>query len=35
MPTDLRFVFDTNAIVSAVLLEHSVVRQAFEKAVAR
>lgn len=35
MLTDLRFVFDTSAIVSAVLLKHSVVRQAFDKAVAR
>jgi len=35
MPTDLRFVFDTNAIVSAVLLKQSVVRQAFDKAVAQ
>ncbi|MBM3127467.1 MAG: putative toxin-antitoxin system toxin component, PIN family [Chloroflexi bacterium] len=35
MPTDLRFVFDTSAIVSAVLLKHSVVRQAFDKAVAQ
>jgi hypothetical protein len=33
MPTDLRFVFDTSAIVSAVLLKQSVVRQAFDKAV--
>ena len=30
MPTDLRFVFDTSVIVSAVLLKHSVVRQAFD-----
>jgi predicted nucleic acid-binding protein len=33
MPTDLRFVFDTSAIVSAVLLKQSGVRQAFDKAV--
>ncbi|MBM4464633.1 MAG: PIN domain-containing protein [Chloroflexi bacterium] len=33
MLTDLRFVFDTSAIVSAVLLKQSVVRQAFDKAV--
>lgn len=35
MPTDLRFVFDTSAIVSAVLLKRSIVRQAFDKAVAQ
>jgi putative PIN family toxin of toxin-antitoxin system len=35
MPTDLRFVFDTSAIVSAVLLKRSVVRQAFDQAVAQ
>jgi putative PIN family toxin of toxin-antitoxin system len=35
MLTDWRFVFDTGAIVSAVLLKHSVVRQAFDKAVAQ
>ncbi|MBI3913062.1 MAG: PIN domain-containing protein [Chloroflexi bacterium] len=35
MPTDLRFVFDTNAIVSAVLSKQSIVRRAFDKAVAR
>ncbi len=35
MPTDLRFVFDTSAIVSAVLLKHSVVRQAFDQAIAQ
>jgi putative PIN family toxin of toxin-antitoxin system len=35
MPTDLRFVFDTSAIVSAVLLKQSVVRQAFDQAVAQ
>ena len=35
MPTDLHFVFDTSAIVSAVLLRGSVVRQAFDQAVAQ
>ncbi len=35
MPTDLRFVFDTSAVVSAVLLKQSVARQAFDKAVAQ
>ena len=35
MPTDLRFVFDTSAIVSAVLLKRSIVRQAFDQAVAQ
>jgi len=33
MPTERRFVFDTNAIVSALLLQRSVVRQAFDKAI--
>lgn len=33
MTSDLRFVFDTSAIVSAVLLKQSVVRQAFDQAV--
>ena len=32
MMTDLRFVFDTNVIVSALLLKHSVSRQAFDTA---
>jgi putative PIN family toxin of toxin-antitoxin system len=32
MRTDLRFVFDTNVIVSALLLRQSVSRQAFDKA---
>lgn len=32
MPIDLRFVFDTNVIVSALLLKHSVSRQAFDMA---
>jgi predicted nucleic acid-binding protein len=31
MPTDLRFVFDSNAIVSALLLKTSVSRHAFDK----
>ena len=35
MPTDQHFVFDTSAIVSAVLLKGSVVRQAFDQAVAQ
>ena len=33
MPTELYFVFDTNVMVSAVLLKNSVARQAFDKAV--
>lgn len=33
MTTKPRFVLDTNLIVSAVLLKHSVARQAFDKAV--
>ncbi len=32
MPTELYFVFDTNVIVSALLLKNSVSRQAFDKA---
>jgi len=32
MTTNLRFVFDTNAIVSATLLKKSVARQAFDAA---
>lgn len=32
MPSELRFVFDTNVIVSALLLKQSVARQAFDKA---
>ena len=32
MPTDQYFVFDTNVIVSALLLKQSVSRQAFDKA---
>jgi putative PIN family toxin of toxin-antitoxin system len=32
MPSDLRFVFDTNVIVSALLLKHSVSRQAIDMA---
>lgn len=35
MKTDLRFVFDTNALVSAVLLKPSVARQAFDRALAQ
>ena len=34
MDASLRFVFDTNAIISAVLLKRSVSRRAFDKAVA-
>jgi predicted nucleic acid-binding protein len=34
MPTRPRFVFDTNAVVSAVLLKRSVARQAFDQAFA-
>ena len=33
MPPELRFVFDTNTIVSAVLLKGSVPRQAFDRAI--
>ena len=32
MPTKPRFVFDTNAVISAALLKRSVSRQAFDKA---
>ncbi len=32
MPSDLRAVIDTNVIVSALLLKHSVPRQAFDLA---
>lgn len=32
MPTDWRFVFDTNVVVSALLLKQSVARQVFDKA---
>jgi len=35
VPIDLRFVFDTNVIVSALLLKQSVARQAFDKALTR
>lgn len=35
MPTERRFVFDTNVIVSAVLLKQSVARQAFDQALER
>lgn len=31
MPSDLRFVFDTNTLVSAVLLKQSIVRRAFDR----
>jgi len=31
MPTDMRYIFDTNVIVSALLLKNSVVRQAFDR----
>lgn len=34
MPAKPRFVFDTNAVVSAVLLKRSVARQAFDQALA-
>ena len=34
MPTRPRFVFDTNAVVSAALLKRSVARQAFDQAFA-
>jgi uncharacterized protein len=33
MPTELRFVFDTNTVMSAVLLKSSVPRQAFDRAI--
>ena len=33
MPTERRFVFDTNVSVSALLLKRSIVRQAFDKAI--
>ncbi len=33
MPTDLRFIFDTNVIVSALLLRQSISRKAFDKAI--
>ena len=32
MRTDRRYVFDTNVLVSAILLPHSVARQAFDRA---
>ena len=32
MPAKPRFVFDTNALISAALLKRSVPRQAFDKA---
>lgn len=33
MPNELRFVFDTNVVVSALLLKQSVARQALDKAI--
>jgi predicted nucleic acid-binding protein len=33
MQTELRFVLDTNVVISALLLKNSVARQAFNKAV--
>ena len=33
MPTERHFVFDTNVIVSALLLKQSVTRQAFDRAI--
>jgi len=33
MPAKSRFVFDTSAIISAVLLKRSVSRRAFDKAI--
>ncbi len=33
MPNEPRFVFDTNVVISALLLKPSVARQAFDKAV--
>jgi putative PIN family toxin of toxin-antitoxin system len=32
MPSEPRFVFDTNVVISALLLKRSVARQAFDKA---
>lgn len=32
MPAELRFVFDTNVVVSALLLRQSIARRAFDKA---
>ncbi len=32
MPNEPRFVFDTNVVIGALLLKHSVARQAFDKA---
>jgi len=32
MPTERRFVFDTNVLVSALLLKKSVARRAFDQA---
>ncbi len=33
MPNEARFVFDTNLVISALLLKHSIARQAFDKAI--
>ncbi|MDP2808261.1 MAG: putative toxin-antitoxin system toxin component, PIN family [bacterium] len=33
MPTERRFVFDTNVVISALLLNRSAARQAFDKAI--
>lgn len=33
MPSETRFVFDTNVVISALLLKQSVARQAFDKAI--
>lgn len=32
MPSELRFVFDTNVVISALLLKNSIARQALDKA---
>lgn len=33
MPSELRFVFDTNVVISALLLKNSIARQALDKAI--
>jgi len=33
MPTKLRFVFDTNVVISALLLKQSMARRAFDRAI--
>lgn len=33
MPNEPHFVLDTNVVISALLLKHSVARQAFDKAI--